>query len=133
MPFTAITQDQTFAHSPVAGSKVAVHFPETFKPDHAFSLCFFLHGRTVDKNHIKAAITQMEASSTNTVLVAPRSGDGVTDGCFTDPHEYSAFVAALSIVLTRFLTGSGMEQAAADHIPQIVSMPPLSLVIYHDN
>lgn len=135
MPFTAITQDQTFAHSPVAGSKVAVHFPETFKPDHAFALCFFLHGRTVDnkpfENHIKAAIAQMKASSTNTVLVAPRFGDGVTDGRFTDRHEYSAFVAELGTVLPRLLTNSGMEQAAADHIGTFAATKaPIVLVAF---
>ena len=135
MPFSAINQNLAFAHSPVAGSKVAVHFPETFNPADAFALCLFLHGRTVDdkpfENHIKAAIAQMKASSTNTLLVAPRFGDGVTDGRFVDVREFSAFVAELGTVLPRLLTDSGTAQADADRIATFAATKaPIVLVAF---
>jgi hypothetical protein len=135
MPFAAINLDIAFSHGPVAGSKVTVYFPQTFKPAEAFALCIFLHGRTLPgvsfEKHIAAAVAQIASSPTNTVLVAPRFGDATTDGNFAHTDEFSAFVGELQTALPPALAEGGMLPADADRIATYAATKaPIALVAF---
>lgn len=127
MPFAGMTRDVVFKTAPLPAdqnNKVAVHFPATFDATAPFVLCVFLHGsgRAIPyDDHIQQAIAQIEASSTNTMLVAPRFGDESDPGTFQDTAGFSSFVAELRAVLPSLLTSPGVAEYAAVKAPIVLA------------
>jgi len=115
MPATAITRDVHFDHAPNPAHPVAVHIPAAFDHTRPFLLCVFMHGLNVAgvtlEAHIQAAIGQMSAATTNTILVAPRF-DGNATGNFGAAAGFSAFIAELAQKLPPLLT-PGLSPADA--------------------
>ncbi|MBN9085805.1 MAG: hypothetical protein J0J01_02755 [Reyranella sp.] len=115
MPAAAITQDLHFQHAPNPAHPVAVHIPAAFDQTRPFLLCVFMHGLTTTvpfEAHIQAAIGQMAAATTNTILVAPRF-DGNAEGAFAATMGFSAFVAELAQKLPPLLIGLSPADAQA--------------------
>ena len=118
MPAAPITQDVHFQHAPNPAHPVAVHIPAAFDHTRPFLLCVFMHGLNVPgvtfEAHIRTAIGQMGAATTNTILVAPRF-DGNAAAAFGTPTGFSAFVAELGEKLPTVLA-PGLAAADAQAV-----------------
>jgi pimeloyl-ACP methyl ester carboxylesterase len=127
MPFAGITQDVVFKAAPLpadkTNNKVAVHLSATFDTSAPFVLCVFMHGLGGDgsiEDHIQTAIAQIASSSTNTLLVAPRFGNGSDPGAFQDIAGFSSFVAELRTILPSLPTPAGVADYAAAKAPIVL-------------
>jgi hypothetical protein len=124
MPSAGVTRDVAFASAPLAaGDKVAVHLPATFDASAPFLLCVFMHGtggRVPFEDHIRKAIAQIASSSTNSLLVAPRFGDGCDPGAFGTTAGFSSFVAELRAVLPSVLPSTRVADHAAAQAPIVL-------------
>ena len=128
MPFAGMTRDVVFRTAPLPAdqnNKVAIHFPATFDASAPFVLCVFMHGLSIKnedgdgstEDHIRTAIAQIASSSTNTLLVAPRFGDGSDPGAFQDIAGFSSFVTELRAVLP---TSAGVADHATAKAPIVL-------------
>jgi hypothetical protein len=124
---TAITEDVSFTHAPLAtgNNKVAVHFPATFDASKPFLLCLFIHGIDLPgvphEQHIQQAIRQMGASATNVMLVAPRFNQN-DPGTFATPGVFGSFIAELQSVIPPLLEKAGMAKAVAATVGAFAAM-----------
>lgn len=100
------------------GNKVLVSLPADFRPAQPFVVALFLHGHAVappctQLEQIQQVPAQVRATTTNTVLLAPRFGPASQPGKFNQPGALSAFIAEASGKVAQLLAASGK---AADEV-----------------
>jgi len=101
-----------FPSSTPPGNKVLVSIPADFRPAQPFVVTLFLHGHAVDPpctqlEQIQKIPPQVRATTTNTVLLAPRFGPTSQPGKFNQPGALSAFIAEASNKVAQLLAASG--------------------------
>ena len=125
MPFTETTRNAAFASAPFAantavGNRVTLHAAARFDPMAPFVLCVFFHGWEISKGsreaQIAMAVAQMEATETNSLLVAPKFGVQSEEGGFGNVTAFSTFVLEIEKVLPGILVQSGMDAAQAAQV-----------------
>jgi hypothetical protein len=114
-----------FAASTPPGNKVLVAIPPDFKPAQTFVVTLFLCGHDLDPpcsqlDQISMIPSQVGASRTNSLLLAPRFGPTSQSGTFDQPGALRLFIEEASRVVANLLADGGTTaedaKSARDHL-----------------